>query len=415
MLLQFRFKNFKSFRDDTVLDLTAASSLDNKDNLVAIGDDKVLRAAGIFGANASGKSNVIKAFRFMSDYVTSSLNFSKDKVKGVNRLTPFLFDNKSKEEESLFEVFFSIKSAKGYTVYNYGFSVNKNGVSEEWLNYKTSSRKEFTCYFYRGEKELDLSGLLEKQRENVKVSLEKETLVLSLGTLLKINRLKIVSKWFFDNHVTNFGDPAETEYLSHKVPRGFIDNVAVRNDVVDYLSAFDPSIRGFEVQVLKNYDDGKRIVNIKTKHRNIDGGFTSLPLRQESDGTLKMLALYQMIVDCLAKGSVLIIDELNSRLHPLLERSILLLFLDPEKNTNHAQIIFTSHDLWQTSTNILRKDEIWLTEKDSNGLSSLYSIIEFEGIEHDNNILENYMLGKYGAIPHLSSLKKVEGGKYGKK
>lgn len=411
MLLQFRFKNFKSFRDDAVLDFTAVC--DNKsDQLVSIGEEKILRAAGIFGANASGKSNVIKAFRYMSDYVADSLNYSQD--KRAQKLTPFLFDNKSKDKESLFEVYFSINSAKGVTIYNYGFCVTQNGVSEEWLNYKTSSKKNYACYFYRNEKEIDLSGIPKKQQENVKVSLEKETLVLSLGSLLKINRLKLVSKWFTDNCVTNFGDPAESEFLSHKVPKGFVDNVTIRNNVVKYLAAFDPSILGFEVKVIKNFDDGKRIVDIKTKHRNMDGGFTVLPLRQESDGTLKMLALYQMIMDALSKGSVLVIDELNSRLHPLLERSILLLFLDSEVNNNHAQIVFTSHDLWQMANQILRRDEIWFTEKDSNGVSSLYSLSDFKGIKDDNDFLENYMLGKYGAIPHLSPLTRMEGRKYGK-
>lgn len=411
MLLQFRFKNFKSFRDDAVLDFTAVCNNDT-DQLVSIGEEKILRAAGIFGANASGKSNVIKAFRYMSDYVANSLNYSQD--KGSKKLTPFLFDNKSKDTESLFEVYFSINSAKGVTLYNYGFCVTQNGVSEEWLNYKTSSKKNYTCYFYRSEKEIDLSGIPKKQQENVKVSLEKETLILSLGALLKINRLKLVSKWFMDNRVTNFGDPAESEFLSHKVPKGFVDNVTIRNNVVKYLAAFDPSILGFEVKVIKNFDDGKRIVDIKTKHKNMDGGFAVLPLRQESDGTLKMLALYQMIMDTLSKGSVLVIDELNSRLHPLLERSILLLFLDSELNSNHAQIVFTSHDLWQMANQILRRDEIWLTEKDANGVSSLYSLADFKGIKDDNDFLENYMLGKYGAIPHLAPLTRVEGRKYGK-
>ncbi|WP_455265886.1 AAA family ATPase [Phascolarctobacterium sp.] len=153
MLIQFHFKNFKSFRDDTILDFSATESQDNEYRVAKVGDERILTAAGIFGANASGKSNVIKAFRYMTEYVTSSVIYSRDKVRGIKRLTPFLFDNKSKDAESLFEVYFSVLTAKGYTIYNYGFTINQNGVVEEWLNYKNKSSKNFKSFFYRGKKD----------------------------------------------------------------------------------------------------------------------------------------------------------------------------------------------------------------------------------------------------------------------
>lgn len=411
MLIQFRFKNFKSFRDDTVLDFSATEDTENEYRIAKVGDERILTAAGVFGANASGKSNVIKAFRYMMEYVTSSVVYSRDKVRGINRLTPFLFDNKSKDAESLFEVFFSRETGRGYTIYNYGFSVSQNGVTEEWLNYKAASGKEYNSIFYRGKNELDLSGIPEKRRENIKISLEKETLILSLGSFLKINRFKIVIDWFMKNRITNFGNPRENEGLSHQAPTGFADSLDVQNQVVNYLAAFDSSIIGFDVEVLKSDDDGKQIINIKTKHKNLDGGTVLLPLSQESDGTLKMFALYQFIQDCIERGSVLLVDELNSRLHPLLVRNILITFLNPEVNIHHAQIIFTSHDFWQLKNNILRKDEIWFTDKDNDGVSTLYSLADFEGIESESDYLENYMLGQYGAIPSLKALMHMEGKK----
>ena len=413
MLIQFRFKNFKSFRDDTVLDFSATEDTENEYRIAKVGDERILTAACIFGANASGKSNVIKAFRYMMEYVTSSVVYSRDKVRGINRLTPFLFDNKSKDSESLFEVFFSRETGRGCTIYNYGFSVSQNGVTEEWLNYKAVSAKEYNSIFYRGKNELDLSGIPEKRRENIKISLEKETLILSLGSFLKINRFKIVIDWFMKNRITNCGDPRENEGLSHQAPAGFADSLDVQNQVVNYLAAFDSSIIGFDVEVLKSDDDGKQILNIKTKHKNLDGGTVLLPLSQESDGTLKMFALYQFIQDCIERGSVLLVDELNSRLHPLLVRNILITFLNPKVNINHAQIIFTSHDLWQLKNNILRKDEIWFTDKDNDGISTLYSLADFEGVESENNFVENYMLGQYGAIPSLKALMHMEGKKHG--
>lgn len=413
MLIQFRFKNFKSFRDDTVLDFSATEDTEKEYRIAKVGDGRILTAACIFGANASGKSNVIKAFRYMMEYVTSSVVYSRDKVRGINRLTPFLFDNKSKNSESLFEVFFSRETGRGCTIYNYGFSVSQNGVTEEWLNYKAVSDKEYNSIFYRGKNELDLSGIPEKRRENIKISLEKETLILSLGSFLKINRFKIVIDWFMKNRITNFGDPRENEGLSHQAPTGFADSLDVQNQVVNYLAAFDSSIIGFDVEVLKSDDDGKQILNIKTKHKNLDGGTVLLPLSQESDGTLKMFALYQFIQDCIERGSVLLVDELNSRLHPLLVRNILITFMDPEVNIHHAQIIFTSHDLWQLKNNILRKDEIWFTDKDNDGISTLYSLADFKGVESENNYVENYLLGQYGAIPSLKALMHMEGKKHG--
>ena len=271
MLIQFRFKNFKSFRDDTVLDFSATEDTENENRIAKVGDERILTAACIFGPNASGKSNVIKAFRYMMEYVTSSVVYSRDKVRGINRLTPFLFDNKSRDAESLFEVFFSRETGRGCTIYNYGFSVSQNGVTEEWLNYKAASGKEYNSIFYRGKNELDLSGIPEKRRENIEISLEKETLILSLGSFLKINRFKIVIDWFMKNRITNFGNPRENEGLSHQAPAGFADNLDVQNQVKNYLAAFDSSIIGFDVEVLKSDDDGKQILNIKTKHKNLEG------------------------------------------------------------------------------------------------------------------------------------------------
>lgn len=410
MLIQFHFKNFKSFRDDTILDFSATEGQDNEYRVAKVSDERILTAAGIFGPNASGKSNVIKAFRYMTDYVTSSIIYSRDEARGIKRLTPFLFDNKSKDAESLFEVYFSSSTAKGYTIYNYGFTINQNGVVEEWLNYRNKSSKNFKSLFYREKNEVDLSGIPEKRRENIKISLEKETLILSLGSFLKINKFKTVINWFLQNRITNFGDPRENEGLSHRAPRGFADSQEIQNKVVNYLASFDTSIVGFDVKVIKLDDNSKNIINIKTKHKNLDGGTVLLPLSKESDGTLKMFALYQFIQDCMDRGSVLLVDELNSRLHPLVVRNIILTFLNPKVNTNHAQIIFTSHDTWQLKNNILRTDEMWFTDKDENGVSSLYSLADFQEDDVAHNYAENYLLGKYGAIPLLKPLMQ-HGGK----
>lgn len=153
-------------------------------------------------------------------------------------------------------------------------------------------------------------------------------------------------------------------------------------------------------------------MKINTVHKLINSDETvTLPLQEESAGTLKMFALYPSLQEVMETGGVLFVDELNSRLHPLLVRNFLINFLDPTINKNHAQIIFTTYDSWTLSN--LRRDEVWFTEKDNDGISSLYSladIVDEDGqkIRKDENYEKNYLLGKYGAIPKLKSLKEVE-------
>ena len=130
----------------------------------------------------------------------------------------------------------------------------------------------------------------------------------------------------------------------------------------------------------------------------------AIPLKLESAGTLKMFALYPFLREVLQTGGVLFVDELNASLHPLLVRTFVLTFLNPDTNPRHAQLVFTSHDVWQLNSNLLRQDEIWFTEKDSSGVSALYSLADFSDkdgaeIRKDTNNERDYLLGKYGAIP----------------
>ena len=414
MLLQFNFKNYKSFRDDTILDLTATKISDFNSHVVSIANERVLPVAAIFGANASGKSNVQEAFRYMSVYVIESLEYgdeadSKKKKTKFFKPTPFLFDNDSKNAETTFEVYFIDSEDSGAKTYNYGFSVNSSGVCEEWLNSKSkSSRGVYKKIFHRHGNSIDMPGIPTKSQENIKIALAKETLIVSLGAKLKIAKLKFIRDWFINNDFADFGRPIENFFLSQLIPNGFADDKKVQQNVVDYFSTFDPSIIGFNVEVLKSdNDDEDEHLKIDAIHRLINSNqTTSIPLQNESAGTLKMFALYPMLQDVLSTGGVLFVDELNARLHPLLVRTFVITFLNPEINTKHAQLIFTSHDSWQLNGNMLRRDEIWFTEKDYDGVSTLYSLADFvdeDGVKirKDENYEKNYLLGKYGAIPTL--------------
>ena len=419
MLIQFNFKNFKSFRDEATLDLSAAKMTEFSDRVVLEGNDKILPMAAIYGANASGKSNIYNAFGYMADYVIESFKYGDEEEKFEEyRPTPFLFDSVSNDAESSFEVYFIIPGDKAEKTYNYGFCVDRHGVTEEWLNVKAKTARKYASVFYRSTEEdtLDLSGLPKSSRDNIQVALEKQVLIVSLGAKLKVNKCKDIRDWFMANEFADFGDPFTNFFLSRRLPKGFVDDNSVQKKVIEYFASFDEHIKDFEIEKLPHDADSKEeTYKISSLHKKIDSDtFAAIPLSMESAGTLKMFALYPELQDVLEKGSVFFIDELNARLHPLLVRNFLLTFLNPEINTRHAQLIFTTHDTWQLSNQLLRRDEVWFTEKDEQGISKLYSLADFVDesgarIRKDESYEKNYLIGKYGAIPTLKSIDIFKG------
>ena len=412
MLIQFSFKNYKSFRDDTVLDLSAAKMTEFNNRVVTVGGEKILPVAAIYGANASGKSNIYEAFYYMSEYVEVSLHYGDDSEHFEEyRPTPFLFDNESAKAESCFEVYFTVPNDPTEKTYNYGFCIGKQGVTEEWLNSKAKTARKYSTVFYRSENELDLKGFNKVGRNSIETALNKEVLIVSLGAKLKIEKCKLVRDWFVANEFADFGNAVTNYFMSRRLPKGFVEDEKIRKKVVDYLSSFDESIKGFRIEEVPKDDESKEpTYRINTIHKKVDSDDTAeIPLGMESAGTLKMFALYSELQEVISRGSVLFIDELNARLHPLLVRNFILIFLNPETNVNHAQLIFTTHDTWQLSNQLLRRDELWFTEKDKQGVSTLYSLADFideDGtrIRKDESYEKNYLLGKYGAIPTLKTI-----------
>lgn len=414
MLIQFNFKNFKSFREEATLDLSAAKMTEFSERVITVGSEKVLPVAAIYGANASGKSNIYSAFEYMSDFVAESFKYGGEEEKFAEyKPTPFLFDSTSADAESSFEVYFTLDGDKTEKTFNYGFCVNKEGVTEEWLNSKAKTARKYSRVFYRGldEKDLDLSGFPKSSRDNLQVALEKQVLIISLGAKLKIAKCKNIRDWFLANEFADFGDPFTNFFMSRRLPKGFVDNNEVQHKVVDYFASFDEHIKDFKIEKVPHDGESKdESYTIKALHRKMDSEeMAEIPLVMESAGTLKMFALYPELQEVLEKGSVFFIDELNARLHPLLVRNFILTFLNPEINENHAQLIFTTHDTWQLSNQLLRRDEIWFVEKDEDGVSTLYSLADFvdedgSRIRKDESYEKNYLIGKYGAIPTLKSI-----------
>ena len=419
MLIQFSFKNYKSFREEATFDLSAAKMTEFSERVVSIGSEKILPVAAIYGANASGKSNIYNAFDYMSEYVVESFKYGDEDEKFEEfRPTPFLFDSTSANAESSFEVYFTLPGDKNERTYNYGFCIDKEGITEEWLNSKAKTARKYSTVFYRGtaEEELDLSGFPKSSRDNIQVALEKQVLIISLGAKLKIGKCKAIRDWFMTNEFADFGDPFTNFFMSRRLPKGFVTDKDVQKKVVEYFSSFDEHIKDFKIEkVPEDGESREEKYKITALHKMIDSDeMAEIPLGLESAGTLKMFALYPELQEVLEKGSVFFIDELNARLHPLLVRNFLLTFLNPEINTNHAQLVFTTHDTWQLSNQLLRRDEIWFVEKDERGVSTLYSLADFvdedgSRIRKDENYEKNYLIGKYGAIPTLKSIDIFKG------
>jgi len=425
MLVQFNFKNHKSFRDEVSLDLSATKITEHGNHVVDIANDKLLKVAAIYGANSSGKSNVYNAFDFMNYYVLESFKFggesdSRQKAEyDYIHAAPFLFDKTSREEESTFEVFFVDNAENTGRIYQYGFAIQKDEVVEEWLYSKAkTARNKYKTIFYRKKgEELEFNGLPKSSVENITVALEKETLIVSLGAKLKIAKLKKVRDWFLNNEIVDFGNPAENFFRSQVLPSGFVDNKDIQKNVVNYFGSFDEAIQDFCVEQVQvdSEKESDRSYTIDAFHMMADANeYASIPLRNESSGTLKMFALYPSLKGVLDNGGTLFVEELNARLHPLLVRNIILTFLSPEINTTNAQLIFTTHDIWQFSNELLRRDEIWMVNKDKEGVSELYSLADFKDedgnkIRRDEAFAKNYLTGNYGAIPILKPMQMLRG------
>lgn len=412
MLIQFNFKNYNSFRDEAILDLSATKMTEFSDRVVSVGSEKILPVAAIYGANASGKSNVYSAFEYMSKYVINSFKYGDEEKDFEDiRPKPFLFDASSESADTCFEVYFAVPGDEKERTYNYGFCIGQTGITEEWLNYKAKTARKYSSIFYRDSETLDLTGIPKASRENIEVALEKQVLIASLGAKLRVAKCKLVRDWFLNNEFADFGNIVTNFFLSHVLPKGFVTDETVRKNVINYFSSFDETIRGFKVTQLPPQEDSKEErYLIDALHKKIGSDeMAKIPLSNESAGTLKMFALYPELQEVLQNGGVFCIDELNARLHPLLVRNFVLTFLNPEINVNHAQLIFTTHDTWQLSNQLLRRDEIWFTEKDEAGVSTLYSLADFvdedgSRIRKDESYEKNYLLGKYGAIPSLKTI-----------
>ena len=423
MLLQFNFSNFGPFKNEASLNLEATPYSEYKEQIRSIGSKKVLPVGVIFGANASGKSFVYKAFRYMRYMVCASVNFDSTSSKEDDTVfpdpVPFKLDQESMTKPSMFEVVLTDIVDKKEVTYQYGFSVLNHRIDAEWLYQlrKTEGAASKELLKRIGDSiTISVPKMDSAKKSTLESSTQPQTLVLSLAAKLNIEPFRSVYDFFSASEVDDFANLLEIIYRDHTLPSGIVENDEVRKDCASFLKTFEPSIKDITIEEFSTDQEESKKYKVYTTHIAENGSEIRFRMEDESAGTQKMFLLYNDLRQIISSGKVLFVDELNARLHPLLLRNLLLLFLSPEKNPNNAQLIFTCHEPWILRSKTLRRDEIYFTNKNpKTGESVLYSLAEFTDengvkIRSDEDFEKNYLLGKYDGIPSLASISLLASG-----
>jgi len=395
MLIQFNFKNFKSFKDDSSLDMTATSITEHSYNLISSGDEKYIKVAAIYGANASGKSSIIEAFKFMQEWIIFS--FNRTIATQDIPIKRFAFDIDALKEPAEFEVFFKHKNNE----YQYGFSLDNKKICEEWLYLKKdSSKNTYITLFQRSGEEIKCNSKLLKSVENFIPMVENKTLFLSIISNAKIPYVKDIFEWFLVP-VLDYGDINFESNLIKRISP-FIENEKYQKDLVAFFRSIDIPIEGIIVEKPKNENDKTKIY-LKYLMKDKEN-YYNMPLSEESSGIQKMFSLFNYLRGSINKGMPIFIDQLDAKLHPLLLRYILTMFHDENINKNGAQLIYVTHDNYTLTKDIFRRDQIWFVEKDADLASNLYSLAKYKAddykkVRKDASYNKDYLLGKYGSIP----------------
>lgn len=415
MLVEFRTKNFRSLKSDAAI--TMVASIDKTNSETSLIETKhrsiprLLRAAGIYGANASGKSNLVRAINIMRAIVADSASLRPEQELNVQ---PFRLDARAEQEPIEFEVTFLREGVR----YQFGFNASPQRILNEWLIvyeytqpatwYERTYEALTNRYSYK------FGARLKGSRKVWRDATRANALFLSTAVQLNSEQLRGVFDWItrslivFDNGMVPSLDYTVSHIAKHRGPA-----------VAKFLSAADISIdeiglkktRGLFHEVRFDLAQGsieplseQRDITVPTFTHSSKNGSAVFDLPDESEGTQKLFAMAGPLFDIFEQGQILVVDELDRSLHALLVRQLIDMFQNPEVNANGAQLIFTTHDTSLLEGRLLRRDQIWFFEKDAEQASRLYPLTDFsprvgEAIER------GYLAGRYGGIPVLRRLK----------
>jgi AAA15 family ATPase/GTPase len=425
MLISFSVRNYRTFRERVEWSLIASADKTREDDnvveLPAFGL-RLLKSAVAYGANASGKSKLVGALDYMRRFVKNSSE--KGQVGKLTGVIPFRLNSASEQDSSEFEVQFLYQN----DLYRYGFELSAVRIEAEWLFVRSAKKirvKPEIELFYRNKQEIafnsrQFGGIVSELIKND--AIRENALLLSVAAQFNQPRAKLVLEWFSKLITVSGGEDSSNGVvtflsLHHPPSRQAVIDFLVNSDldIVDVQESEQPEFlsQKYEDQRERGKDllqwSRQEYASIKTLHRAYTD--TREPaeivefslLLDESDGTKKMIALAGLLLDTIATGAVLVVDELDARLHPNLSAKIVQLFNSKTTNPNNAQLLFNTHDTNLLTFGNFRRDQIWFTEKNRYGEATLYSLADFktDQVRKDEDFEANYIRGKYGAVPYL--------------
>ena len=399
MLLEFCVKNFLSIKDDLKLSFVATTlkeSLSEPNDVIRISDMglALVRSAVIYGANASGKTNVLKAIAFYKSFIMNS--FKNGQAGESIDVENFRLNASTVQEPTTMEATFTV----GEYLYRYGFEVGEKAVHAEWL-YRRMNRKRSkeVEIFYREETGVTVHAKSPLMQDLVNRKMVRDNALL-LSTAAQFNETTAVDilHWLNDTQVLfcSEDDKMWLQAIRH------LDDEKMRERIVRFAKYADLGIENITkidnriVSSHRQYDDEGRETN------DVAFSFSG----NESEGTIKYFSLAYPIIDALDNGKRLVVDELDSKLHPLLVRKIVTLFNSAETNPKGAQLLFTTHDTFLLSAGLFRRDQVWFTQKDNFGATEAYSLAEYK-VRGSSPFERNYLQGKFGATPIIGDMETI--------
>ncbi|MCL2859107.1 MAG: ATP-binding protein [Oscillospiraceae bacterium] len=415
MLIQFSIKNFMSIKEKVTFSMIAGSGDENIENIInPNSSDRLLKSTAIYGANASGKTNFIRAF------TNSILTIRKSNIRQVNEklleMIPFKFDNETKNKPCEFEFMFIFKDIK----YVYGFSADINKVYDEYL-YKYSSAKSTMIFDRTDVKKYKFIQADRGKLKDIETKNTDNKLFLATATAWNYEKTKDAYTWFSENIDTYDNFLVLNDMIVDRFEKS--DKNGLREFTIKLLKEADIIIKGYNFESnsakgnnpftllinnmpVTNDNVEQKEIKISTVHEveSKDGKLEefNLDLFEESLGTQSLFFLSPILKDAFEKGKTIVVDEIDKSFHPLLVEYIIKLFHNTELNTNNAQIIFNTHDTHLLNLNLFRREQIWFVEKDyKKGATDLYPLEDFS-VRKTENIQKGYLNGRYGAIPFIA-------------
>ena len=399
MLCQFSFKNFMSYKDETIFDLQAEPLNEFSDSIIEFdGVSNLLPVSVIYGPNGGGKTNLLKALSCLISLVTKPIeDLEKTRSNLILQQSmscePFSLDADSKNEPTEFNIYFRTQKNE----FRYYIAIKNDIIVSEVLHRRSLGGKKTAIIFEREEDEIILGASINKARVSKDVN-PKMPYLSFLAITYNFHVIAEVQTWFESCIIRNYANPIVEHNIMLSEDEQFKSNfIHALNDM------------GIDVSNYRYDKDAKQIFLSRTVH---DNEF-ELPFPVESDGTRKVFAALPVLMLALNQGRLVIIDELDAKLHPKLLRYIISLFTNREINKNGAQLLFTSHDMSTLKNDVFRRDEIWfaaLNNEHSSEIYSLYEIRREDGsrINATASYDKQYLEGRYGADPYLRSMMNWE-------